>query len=109
MTKTIAIIGASLAGAHAAHQLRKDGFDGRIHLIGEEAELPYDRPPLSKAILNDETTAADIRLWPEAAYAEAEIDLILSTRVAELDLHGRAVRLANGSSLSVDKILLCTG
>jgi 3-phenylpropionate/trans-cinnamate dioxygenase ferredoxin reductase subunit len=52
--QTIAIVGASLTGAKAAQELRDQGFDGRVVLIGDEHELPYERPPLTKDYLRDE-------------------------------------------------------
>ena len=107
--KTFAIIGASLAGAHAAHQLRKDGFDGRILLIGDEPHLPYDRPPLSKATLQVEVGDSASYLWPEADYEQAEITPLLSTRVDAIDRGRRSLQIGDGRTIAFDKLLLCTG
>ena len=96
MAQTFAIVGASLAGAHAAHQLRRDGFDGRILLIGAEPHLPYDRPPLSKEVLLDKVEPQATALWPETAYAEAQIEVVLGTRVTALR---SAERISPSSSL----------
>ena len=110
MTKqTFAIVGASLAGAHAAHQLRKDGFDGRILLIGDEQFLPYDRPPLSKAVLLGEAEVEKTQLWSEADYAQAEITPVLSTRVTAIDRASRSLEIEGGENIAFDKLLLCTG
>ena len=59
---TMVIVGAGLAGAGAAQTLRTEGFDGRVVLIGDEPELPYDRPPLSKDYLSGETPRAQVHL-----------------------------------------------
>jgi 3-phenylpropionate/trans-cinnamate dioxygenase ferredoxin reductase subunit len=107
--KTFAIVGASLAGAHAAHQLRRDGFDGRIVLIGAERHLPYDRPPLSKSVLVGEAEPATTALWSESDYAEADIDVLLATRVTRIRPAERVVELDNGLDMVADQILLCTG
>jgi len=107
--KTFAIVGASLAGGHAAHQLRKDGFDGQILLIGAEHHPPYDRPPLSKAILLGEVEPPSTALWSEDDYVQAEIDVVLGTRVTRIDAAGRALEFENGRGATVDRILLCTG
>lgn len=111
---TFAIVGASLAGAHAAHQLRKDGFDGRVVLIGAEPHLPYDRPPLSKGVLLGETEPEATALWAEADFAAADIELVLGARATRIRTVERLLELDGGAadggrSLPVDKILLCTG
>ena len=107
--KTFAIVGASLAGGHAAHQLRKDGFDGQILLIGAEHHPPYDRPPLSKGILLGEAEPPSTALWSEDDYAQAEIDVVLGTRVTRIDTARRALEFESGGGLTVDRVLLCTG
>jgi 3-phenylpropionate/trans-cinnamate dioxygenase ferredoxin reductase subunit len=107
--KTFAIVGAGLAGGHAAHQLRKDGFDGQILLIGAEDHPPYDRPPLSKAILLGDAEPPATVLWSEDDYTQAEIDLVLATRVTRINTAGRALEFESGRSVTVDRIVLCTG
>src|SRR5690349_20727297 len=107
--KTFAIVGASLAGAHAAHQLRKEGFDGRILLIGAEPHLPYDRPPLSKGVLLRTIEPAATALWSETDFVQAQIDVMLSTRVTRLRTADRTLELDGDRSLPVDGVLLCTG
>src|SRR5213595_4338353 len=71
----IVIVGASLAGATAAATLRDEGFDGEIQLIGAEAQLPYNRPPLSKGYLRGEERLEDQRVNPPGIYAEKSIRL----------------------------------
>jgi 3-phenylpropionate/trans-cinnamate dioxygenase ferredoxin reductase component len=109
MVPTFAVVGANLAGGHAAHQLRRDGFDGRIVLIGAEPHLPYERPPLSKDILTGTADPEQAAIWTERDFADAGIELALGIRVTALDPRGRALALDDGRSLTVDKVLLCTG
>ena len=76
-TETFVIVGAGLAGAKAAETLRQEGFEGRLTLIGDEPERPYERPPLSKDYLRGET--ADAPYVHEASfYQDNEIDLLTS-------------------------------
>ena len=81
----VVIVGASLAGGTAAATLRDEGFDGRIVLVGAEAELPYERPPLSKGYLKGETPREKLLVRPEAFWAEHEVELELGTPAARID------------------------
>jgi 3-phenylpropionate/trans-cinnamate dioxygenase ferredoxin reductase subunit len=107
--RTFVIIGASLAGAKAAETLRAEGFAGRVILLGEEPEPPYERPPLSKGYLlgSDERGTAFVhdRAW----YDKQSIELRTGARVEALDPGARAVTLASGERLGYDKLLLTTG
>ena len=103
------IIGTGVAGARAAATLRGEGFDGRVVLVGGEPHLPYDRPPLSKQILQGTQSPSDIHLHPEHFYPGAGIDLRLGTEVARLLPGERRVVLATGEAIRADKVLLCTG
>src|SRR5512132_4532114 len=91
----IVIIGASLAGASATIALRDQGYEGELTLIGEESQLPYERPPLSKAVLQG---AADEPDWvaDEATYAEKAITLRLGTMATRID-RNRKVVVASGT------------
>lgn len=109
MKPTIVIVGAGLAGVSAAATLRDDGFDGRLQLVGGEAHLPYDRPPLSKAVLLGEQTPDDILLHPEKFYTDNEIELVLGSPVVRIDPAQRRLTLASGSELVADQLLLATG
>ena len=71
---THVIVGAGLAGAKAAETLRSEGFDGRVVLVGDEAERPYERPPLSKEYLRGEAPEKPY-VHDESYYAENEIEL----------------------------------
>ncbi|MDX6555398.1 MAG: 3-phenylpropionate/trans-cinnamate dioxygenase ferredoxin reductase component [Miltoncostaeaceae bacterium] len=105
----IVIVGASLAGAKAAEALREEGYDGRVVLIGAEAELPYERPPLSKYYLRGESDREKARVHDAAFYAEKDIDLRTGTAVEAIDVAGRCVTLAGGESVAWDRLLLTTG
>jgi 3-phenylpropionate/trans-cinnamate dioxygenase ferredoxin reductase subunit len=106
--KTVAVVGASLAGLRAVETLRRDGFDGRLVLIGAEAMLPYDRPPLSKQLLAGEVGPDDIALR-RASYDDLELELRLGTRAVGLDLATSSVELDDGERLAYDGIVLATG
>jgi 3-phenylpropionate/trans-cinnamate dioxygenase ferredoxin reductase subunit len=106
---TYVIAGASLAGAKAAEALREEGFDGRVILIGEETERPYERPPLSKDYMLGKADRETIYVHPEGWYAEHDVDLRLGTTVTGVDPGSHLVRLGDGSSLRYTKLLLATG
>jgi 3-phenylpropionate/trans-cinnamate dioxygenase ferredoxin reductase subunit len=103
------IAGASLAGANAAAALRDEGFPGRIVLVGEEHERPYERPPLSKEYLQGKAERENIFVHPPDWYAEHDVDLRLGTRVTRLDAAAHELTIADGVLLPYDKLLLCTG
>ena len=108
--KSVAVVGANLAGGRAVESLRQAGFDGRITLIGEEPWRPYERPPLSKEVLWDPANVPDnFFLHDEAWYAANRIEMRLGTRAEALDLAASAVRLAGGDLVQADRILLTTG
>jgi 3-phenylpropionate/trans-cinnamate dioxygenase ferredoxin reductase subunit len=109
MAETHVIAGAGLAGAKAAEALRAEGFEGRIVLVGDEPELPYERPPLSKDYLRGEAPREQARVHPEAFYAEHDIDLLTGTAVTALDAAARSVTLSSGETLAYDRLLLATG
>jgi 3-phenylpropionate/trans-cinnamate dioxygenase ferredoxin reductase component len=103
----IVIIGASLAGASAAISLRDQGYEGELTLIGEESQLPYERPPLSKAVLQG---AADEPDWvaDEATYADKAVTLRLGTMATRID-RNRKVVIASRTEYPYDKLLIATG
>jgi len=105
----IAIVGASLSGGTAAASLREGGFDGEIHLIGEESHLPYSRPPLSKGYLRGEERFADQLVHPEGTYAERDITLRLGRRATGIDPQRKIVRLNGGEEIPYDRLLVTTG
>lgn len=103
------IIGASLAGASAAVTLREEGFDGDIQLIGEESQLPYNRPPLSKGYLRGQERFEDQLVKPADYYAEQGIELRLGTRATGIDHRRKLVELTGGDRLPYDRLLIATG
>jgi 3-phenylpropionate/trans-cinnamate dioxygenase ferredoxin reductase subunit len=108
-TETHVIIGAGLAGAKTAEALRDEGFDGRIALLGAEAEQPYERPPLSKDYLRGESPRAKARVHEGGYYAANEIELRTGTTVTAVDLGTRQVTLDHGEQLRFDRLVLATG
>jgi 3-phenylpropionate/trans-cinnamate dioxygenase ferredoxin reductase component len=102
------IVGAGLAGAKAAETLRQEGFDGRLVLIGDEPERPYERPPLSKDYLRGETADRPY-VHPEDFYRDNEIELLTSTRVTGLGAGMRELLLEGDRRLGYDRLLLTTG
>lgn len=107
--QTVVIVGASLAGAKAAETLREEGFEGRVVLVGDEPERPYERPPLSKDYLRGESDRSKVYVHDEGFYAAQEIELRRSTRVEAIDPGANRVLLAGGEHLVYDRLLLCTG
>jgi 3-phenylpropionate/trans-cinnamate dioxygenase ferredoxin reductase subunit len=107
--RSIVIVGAGLAGGHAALTLRELGYDGRLTLVGAEVNPPYSRPPLSKQYLRGEKAAAKLFLRPADAYADQHIELVLGRRAASIQRHERFVVLDNGSLLAYDRLVLATG
>jgi len=103
------IIGASLAGATAAITLREEGARGRVILIGAEAELPYERPPLSKAYLRGETPFEHAPIRPAAFYADHSIETMLGSRVTKVDSDAKAVEVDDGIRVPFDTLLIATG
>lgn len=103
------IIGASLAGAKAAQALREAGFGDRIVLIGDEPEVPYERPPLSKEYLRGKQEREKAFVHVPDWYPDQDIDLRLGTTVTAVDRDRRAVLLADGARVEYDALLLATG
>ncbi|MGH9075482.1 MAG: NAD(P)/FAD-dependent oxidoreductase, partial [Acidimicrobiales bacterium] len=106
---TLVIVGAGLAGAKAAQALRREGFDGRVVLVGEEDVRPYDRPPLSKAYLRGDVELPRVALHKAGFYEAKGIELLTSTRAVALDVAAREVELSNRERLGYDGLLLATG
>ncbi len=105
---TIAVVGASLAGLRAVETLRREGFDGRLVLVGAEPDLPYDRPPLSKEFLAGESEPEQLVLR-KLPYDELELDLRLGTRAESVDLAARTLALDSGDQLVFDGLVIATG
>jgi len=109
MNDSCIIVGASHAGVSLALQLRKEGWTAPIKLIGEEPELPYHRPPLSKEHLAGNKDLDAMSLRPAKLYGDNGIELLLATRVNSVDTAKREVQLDSGEILGYQKLALCTG
>jgi 3-phenylpropionate/trans-cinnamate dioxygenase ferredoxin reductase component len=107
--QTVVVVGASLAGGTAAATLRDEGFDGRIVLIGDEPDLPYQRPPLSKTYLRGEASRDDLLVRPDDWWTEAAVETRLGRRVDTLDAATRTVVLSDGEAVRFDRCLIATG
>ncbi len=103
--RTIAVIGASLAGLSAARALRGHGFDGRLVLVGDERHRPYDRPPLSKGVLAGSVSTADLALETEGL----DLQWRLGSPATRLDVASRSVELADGARIGADGFVVATG
>ena len=105
----VAVIGASLAGLRAAETLRADGFAGRLVWIGEEAHLPYDRPPLSKQYLSGTWDFDRVQLRSPEKIDALNLDLRLGRRADSLDVSSRTVALDDGEVVAFDGLVIATG
>jgi len=103
---SVVVVGASLAGMHAAHTLRREGFDGRITVIDGERGEPYDKPPLSKQVLKGDWDADRIVL--PSAREDLDLDWRLGQHAIGLDLADRVVRLGS-DHVGFDGLVLATG
>ena len=106
--QTFAIVGAGLAGAKAAETLRSEGFDGRLVLIGDEPERPYERPPLSKDYLRGEAEGKPY-VHDQSFYADNEIELWHSTRATGIDTGLHELLIEGDRRLGYDRLLIATG
>lgn len=102
------IVGASHAGAQLAASLRQEGWTGEIVLIGDEAALPYQRPPLSKAYLAGKCTVDELAIRNAEFYTKQRIQLLDAT-VEAIDRSAGQLSLNTGDALPYDKLALCTG
>jgi 3-phenylpropionate/trans-cinnamate dioxygenase ferredoxin reductase component len=110
MTKqTFVIVGAGLAGAKAAQELRERGFDGRVVLIGSEPERPYERPPLSKDYLRGESEREKAYVHPAGFYEEQDVELLTGSAVTAIDPGASRVLLEDNRELAYDRLLLTMG
>ncbi len=107
--RSIVIVGAGHAGVQAAVSLREEGGADEIVLLSDEGDLPYQRPPLSKAFLKGDMDLAGLPLRAEAFYRDHNIDLRLGERALRIDLHSRRVELSSGGAATFDHLILATG
>jgi 3-phenylpropionate/trans-cinnamate dioxygenase ferredoxin reductase component len=105
----ILIVGAGHAGAQAAIQLRQLGFAGSIGLVGAEAELPYERPPLSKEYLAGDKPFERMLIRPQAFWAERQVQIVTATRIIAVDPVAHRVAAADGRSFGYDTLIWAAG
>ncbi|HEY4191802.1 MAG TPA: FAD-dependent oxidoreductase [Mesorhizobium sp.] len=108
MNDGVVIVGAGHAGVQAAASLREEGYDGPVTLVGDENELPYHKPPLSKTFIKD-AQAKPQPLRGEAFYSGNAIDFRPGVSVERIDLGQRRLQLAGGGALPFDRLILATG
>jgi len=110
---SIVVVGASLAGLRAVEELRRQGFDGPLTVVGDEPHRPYDRPPLSKQVLAGdwERERLDLTVMADGGLDALDVDWRLGTRAASLDVAERTITLAGASTgrLSFDGLVVATG
>ena len=109
MPDRIVIVGAGQAGGQTAVSLRLMGHKGPIVLIGDEAHVPYERPPLSKAFLAGDVGHERLYLKKPTYYGDHDIELRLNTRVTAIDRAAKTVTLGSGENLTYDKLVLAMG
>ena len=105
----IVIVGAGHGGAHTAAQLRQLGFAGSIAMIGDEPEIPYERPPLSKDFLSGDKEFARMQIRPESFWADRNVTMLTSTRVDSVDPAGQTVTTEAGASIGYGDLVWATG
>ncbi|GAB2758752.1 FAD-dependent oxidoreductase [Salinifilum aidingensis] len=106
---TFVIVGAGMAGAMGAEALREQGFEGRLVLLGDEPELPYERPPLSKDYLLGSAPLESARVFERDWYEQHDVELRRGVTVGRLDRYARTLHLPGGELLDYDRLLLTTG
>lgn len=107
--QNVVIVGGSLAGLRSAEALRRQGYDGRLVLLGAEPERPYDRPPLSKEVLRGAREPDQIALARPEAFDALDLDLRLGQRAEALAPDDRSVRIEGGETLAYDGLVIATG
>jgi 3-phenylpropionate/trans-cinnamate dioxygenase ferredoxin reductase subunit len=108
-SKTFVIVGGGLGGAKAAEALREKGFDGKVVLLADEEQLPYERPPLSKEFLAGKKSLSDFTVHESDWYRDNNVDLRLGTEVLSIDPKDHTVALSDDTVVEYDKLLLATG
>ncbi|TIV63144.1 MAG: NAD(P)/FAD-dependent oxidoreductase, partial [Mesorhizobium sp.] len=108
MTNGVVIVGAGHAGVQAAASLREEGYEGPVVLIGNEQELPYHKPPLSKTFIKD-PEAKPQPLRGEAFYTGNAIDYRPGVRIDSIDARAGRLNIAGGGTFGFDRLVLATG
>ncbi|MGI8816495.1 MAG: NAD(P)/FAD-dependent oxidoreductase [Pseudonocardia sp.] len=105
----LVVVGASLAGLRAVQTARKTGYEGPLTMVGGEPHLPYDRPPLSKAYLDDAEPATTVFRTEDELRTELAVDLRLSTWATSLDPERKVIGLSTGAELEYHAVMIATG
>ncbi len=105
----VVVIGGGGAGLAAAERLRREGYEGELTILSDDADAPYDRPNLSKDYLAGAAAEEWLPLRPPSFYVDNAINLQLDTRAACIDLRGRKVLLHDGGEVPYDRLLIATG
>ncbi|SFP03024.1 NAD(P)/FAD-dependent oxidoreductase [Salibacterium halotolerans] len=105
----IVIVGAGIAGVHAAESLRKEGYEGRIVLVDGDTQPPYDRPPLSKEYMLGESSESTIYLRHDTRFNELGVELKLGVQITSIDTEQQTASVSDGSTIQWSKLLLTTG
>jgi 3-phenylpropionate/trans-cinnamate dioxygenase ferredoxin reductase subunit len=108
-TGAIVIVGAGQAGGWAAATLRDRGYAGRVVLLGDEPHAPYERPPLSKAVLGGQAPPESTELFSAQRLAQLDIEFQPGVSATRLRLRERQVDTSDGGALGYDKLILCMG
>jgi 3-phenylpropionate/trans-cinnamate dioxygenase ferredoxin reductase component len=106
---TFVIAGAGVAAGTAADTLRSSGFDGRLIVVGKEADPPYNRPTLSKERLRQEMDDGQVLFHPAEYYRTKDIELLLEREIRHVDVTAREIQFSRGDNLIYDKVLVATG
>ena len=109
MIRNVVVVGASLAGLRAVETLRTGGFDGTVTLIGDEAHLPYDRPPLSKRLLSGEWEPDRVMLRKPDEMASLDVTWRRGVAATALDVDGGVITLADGDEVAYEGLIVATG
>jgi 3-phenylpropionate/trans-cinnamate dioxygenase ferredoxin reductase subunit len=105
----VVIVGAGHGGAQAAIALRQAKFEGSIAIIGDEPELPYERPPLSKEYFSGEKTFERIMIRPAAFWEERKVEMLLNRRVVSVDAQAHEITTADGQTIGYGHLIWATG
>jgi NADPH-dependent 2,4-dienoyl-CoA reductase/sulfur reductase-like enzyme len=106
---TVLVVGASAAGLATVEALRRKGYEDRVTVLGAEAHLPYDRPPLSKQVLAGSWTPEQASLRTPDALSALDAEFVLGDPAARLDARARTVHTESGRTLTADAVVLATG
>jgi 3-phenylpropionate/trans-cinnamate dioxygenase ferredoxin reductase component len=108
-TVDVLLIGGGVASVRCARTLRREGFGGRILLVGDEPTPPYNRPPLSKELLRDDLPDDLVLAEPERWYERRGVEVVTTTTVASLDLDERVAVTGDGRRIGFERCLIATG